>query len=152
MSAVHTQNSSSTPSSVKRMAWSRLLLVALIAIVGSVIVNVLIRIIALALLPIPAGFIQLQIPALIIAFTIFGTVGATIVFALINRFARNPTRLFRIVASVVLVLTLIPDLLLLSSPTANLVSVIALITMHIVTCLICIGAFTTRVFTFSKSK
>ena len=152
MSTVRTQNSSSELYPAKRMAWNQLLLAALIAIVGSVIVNTVIRAIALALLPIPAGFIQLQMPPIIIAFTIFGTIGATIVFALINRFARNPIRLFRIVALVVLVLTLIPDLLLLSSPTANLVSVATLMVMHVVTCLICIGAFTTRVFTFSKSK
>ena len=150
MSTVRTQNSSSELYPAKRMAWNQLLLAALIAIVGSVIVNTVIRAIALALLP--AGFIQLQMPPIIIAFTIFGTIGATIVFALINRFARNPIRLFRIVALVVLVLTLIPDLLLLSSPTANLVSVATLMVMHVVTCLICIGAFTTRVFTFSKSK
>ena len=152
MSTVRTQNSSSALSPNKRMTWNRLFLASLLAIVGSVIVNVLIRLITLALLPIPRDFIQLQIPALIIVFTIFGTVGATIVFALMNRFARNPKRLFRIVALVVLVLTLIPDLLLLSSPTANLVSVITLMVMHIVTCFICIGAFTTRVSTLSVPK
>jgi len=142
MSATQTQNAS-VPSG-KRLTWKRLLLLGLLAIIGSVLVNTLLRILALALLPIPAGFIQLQIPMLIVVFTVIGTLGAFIVFALINRFARNPLRLFRVVASVVLVLTFIPDLLLLSSPTANLASVATLIVMHIATYLVCVGAFTSR--------
>ncbi len=152
MSTLDTRNSTSTAYPTRRMAWSPLLLAALIVIVGSVIVNVLIRLIAFAIIPIPTGFFQLQTPAPVIAFTIFGTLGASIVFALINRFARNPMRLFRIVALVVLVLTLIPDLLLLSSPTATFASVATLMTMHIVTCFICIGVFTTQVMPFLKSK
>lgn len=142
MSATQTQNAS-VPSG-KRLTWKRLLLLGLLAIIGSVLVNTLLRILALALLPIPAGFIQLQIPMLIVVFTVIGTLGAFIVFALINRFARNPLRLFRVVASVVLVLTFIPDLLLLSSPTANLASVATLIVMHIATYLVCVGVFTSR--------
>ncbi len=152
MSTLDTQNTTSTSYPVKRIAWSRLLLAALVVMVGSVIVNVLIRIIAFAILPIPAGFFQLQTPAPIIAFTIFGTLGASIVFALMNRFARNPMRLFRIVALVVLVLTLIPDLLLLSSPSATFAAVATLMLMHIVTCFICIGVFTTQVLPFLRAK
>ncbi len=147
MSTVQTQNSSSVSHPVQRATWSRLALAGLVAVIGSVIVNTLIRLIALALLPIPAGAMQLHVPMLVPIFTIVGSLGALLVFALMNRFARNPTRLFRIVATVVLVISLIPDFLLLATPMANITSVATLVVLHITTYLICVGAFTSNLLT-----
>jgi hypothetical protein len=142
MSTIQTQSSSSTVISTGRVAWNRLWLAGLITIVGSIIVNMLIRFIALALVPTLSSSMQLGMPAVVIVFTLVGTLGAVLVFALMNRFARNPIRTFRIVASVILVLSFIPDFLL--GASEGIAHVIPLILMHIATGLICIGVLTGR--------
>ena len=71
----------------------------------------------------------------VIGFTVVGVLGAVIVFALVARFARRPVRLFRRIALVVLLLSLVPDLsLLTSSPYADTTvqSVLVLMLMHVV--------------------
>ena len=138
----NTQNVSSVPQLRERPDWGRLWLMGLLAIVGSVIVNVIIRTLAVSVLPISSHFFQLQVP-LDIVFTIIGTIGAVLVFALVSRLSRRPIRLYRIIATVVLVLSLIPDLGLLSSPGASWYAVGTLMSMHIATYLICVVILTT---------
>lgn len=142
MSTVQTQSSFSTINSTGRVAWSRLWLAGLIAIVGSLIVTMLIRIIALALVPALSNTRELGTPTDVIASTLIATIGAVLVFALINRSARNPIRTYRIVATVVLALSFTPDFLVLSTIGIDLFKVF--ITMHIAAGLICIGTLTGR--------
>jgi hypothetical protein len=89
-----------------------------------------------------SGICQLQAPVYI-PFTVFGALGAVLVFALIGRLSRRPVRLYRIIASVVLVVSFVPDFLLLSAPHASGIAVGALIVMHIATYLITVGMLTT---------
>ena len=142
MSTIQTQNSLYTGSQVERVEGKRLWLAGLGAMVAAVIINSLIRILALAILPIPAGNMQLSTPIFVIAFTIIGTLAATGIFALINRFARRPIPTFRIAATIVLVLTFIPDFLLLATPNTNIASTITLMVMHTATYLLCVGMLT----------
>lgn len=144
MSTIQTQNSSFAAHQVERVAAKRLWLAGLGAIAASVIVNSLIRIIALAALPIPAGNIQLSTPTFVIAFTILGILVAIAVFALINRFAHRPIPTFRITATVVLFLTFFASFATLAMPHTNIASVLTLIVMHIAAYLLCVG-FLTRV-------
>src|SRR3954453_4372093 len=117
----------------ERVASGRLLKAGALAIVASVIANLIIRIIAVNVLGIGQEFPPLSWGPPIV-FTIMGVLGATIVFAIIARFAKRPIRLFRIIALVVLVLSLLPDIGLLSSnamPGTSLGSVGALMLMHL---------------------
>lgn len=130
----------------ERIPSGRLWKVGGLAIVASVIVNLLIRIIAVNVLGIGSDFPPLGWGPPIV-FTIIGVLGAIIVFAIIARFARRPTRLFRNIAVVVLLLSLVPDILLLTSnamPGTSLGSVVSLMLMHVAAGAITIGLLTTQ--------
>ncbi|HLZ63044.1 MAG TPA: DUF6069 family protein [Ktedonosporobacter sp.] len=132
-----TQNSSTGSLTGERIAWQRLWLVGLFAIIASVIVTAVIAIAARSLLLIHASTTQR-----VGVFTVIGALGAVLVFALVARFSRRPIRLFRIIATVVLVLTFIPDLALFSF-LGGAASVTVLLLMHVATYLICVGMLTT---------
>jgi hypothetical protein len=130
----------------ERIASGRLLKVGALAIGASVVANLIIRIIFVNLLGIGKEFPPLGWGPPII-FTIMGVLGALIVFAIIARFGKRPIRLFRIIALVVLVLSLLPDLGLLNAntmPGTSLGSVIALMLMHVTAGAITIWLLTTR--------
>lgn len=76
---------------------------------------------AAALAPVP-----LPVPVVL---TAIGIIGATIVFALIKRFSRQPARLFLIVALVVLLLSYLPLLTPIGLPPATIA---AFAVMHVV--------------------
>lgn len=130
----------------ERIATGRLLKVGALAIVASVVANLLIRIIFVNVLGIGQEFMPLGWGPPII-FTIMGVLGAVIVFAIIARFAKRPMRLFRNIALVVLVLSLVPDIMLLnanSMPGTSLGSVIGLMLMHVAAGAITIWLLTTQ--------
>lgn len=130
----------------ERIASGRLLKVGALAIGASVVANLIIRIIFVNLLGIGQEFPPLGWGPPIV-FTIMGVLGAVIVFAIVARFAKRPIRLFRIIALVVLVLSLLPDLMLLNAnamPGTSLGAVIALMLMHVAAGAITIWLLTTR--------
>lgn len=90
----------------------RVLVTGLVAAVIAIVVNVIIGQVALLL---GAAALPMLTPPPIAIFTRVGLVGATIVFLLLRRFTQNPVRIFQIVAAVLLVLSFIPDFLLLGS-------------------------------------
>ena len=133
------------PEGGKRISFRRLLWVGPLAVLASVIANVLVSITAVALVGISPEFEPLYLRP-VIGFTAVGVLGAVIVFALVARFSRRPVRLFRRIALVVLLLSFVPDLSLLNaSPYAGTTvqSVIALMLMHVVACLISVSLLTT---------
>jgi hypothetical protein len=135
-----------TVNRTERIASGRLLWVGPLAIVASVVANLIIRIIAVSLLGIGKDFPPLGWGPPIV-FTIMGVLGAVIVFATVARFSKRPIRLFTIIALVVLALSLLPDIGLLSSnamPGTSLGSVIALMLMHVAAAAVTIWLLTTR--------
>jgi hypothetical protein len=91
---------------------------ALIILVGSLVANHLIRIVAVALTnPIPE-FLPLTTWGPVTIFTLLGVAGALGVYALLRRFTANPGRIFTIVAWVVLIISLIPNLLSAIDPSS----------------------------------
>ena len=135
----------SNPEGGKRISFRRLLWVGPLAVLASVIANVLVSITAVALVGISPEFEPLHLRP-VIGFTAVGVLGAVIVFALVARFSRRPVRLFRRIALVVLLLSFMPDLSLLNaSPYAGTTvqSVIALMLMHVVAWLISVSLLTT---------
>ena len=123
----------------------RLWWVGLLAIIASVAANLLVRLLAVVTLDISPDFEPLSGYGTVISLTAFGVLGAVIVFALLARFARPPILMFKRIAAVALVLSFVPDVLLLvaSVPGATAVSVGVLMVMHVVTWAISVGMLTT---------
>jgi hypothetical protein len=126
----------------------RLLWVGPLAIILAVLANVLVATVAPATLPIEPGFLPLTGPG-VVAFTVIGVGAAIAVFALVARISGRPIRTFRIIALVALVLSLLPDLLLLTAgenaPFTGItpLSVGVLMLMHVVAAAISVGLLTT---------
>jgi hypothetical protein len=131
------------PKTSERVSLRRLLWVAPLAIAAAVAANFVVRTIALAVLDVPPAFIQLTTPAFL-PLTVIGVLGAVIAFAIVGRLSRSPVRTFTIVATVVLVLSFIPDIGLLVSgaPGTTLPGVLALMVMHVVAAVLAVGILT----------
>ena len=109
-----------------------------IALVSSVVANLLVRAGASALFDIPPEFPPLQGAGPVVFFSVIGVLAALGVFAGIGGVSSRPVPVFRIVAGVVLVVSFIPDLWLLtesgaaSFPGATPAGVGTLMLMHVV--------------------
>jgi hypothetical protein len=109
----------------------RLLRVGALVVAAAVAVNVVVRTVAVSLFGIGEGFLALDLGPTVM-FTVIGVAGAVVVFGLISRFSRRPVRLFRWVALVVLVISLIPDVLVAPSiPGATIPGVLTLMIEHV---------------------
>jgi hypothetical protein len=141
-----------TPTASARIPFTRVLLAGLIAIAGSVIANVIVLWLGVRLFNVPADFYPTMTIQPTIIFTTLFLVVATAVFAVINRFTANPIRVWTIVATIGLIVSLIPDFMLLINPAAmstgmpmgtiTLGGVAILILMHLVGFAIMMWAFT----------
>lgn len=128
----------------KRVTLSRLLWVGPLTIITAIVANIVLRQIAVAVLNPDPQFMPLQF-APPIAFTFVGVLGAVIVYALIGRFSRRPIQLFRRVALWTMLISLIPDLLMLATgfnPGTTLGNVVVLMLMHVVAWAISVGLLT----------
>ncbi len=90
-------------------------LVGLLAISAAVVANLLVRAIIFSMLELPADFPPLQ-PVSIAAFTLGGTLLAAWVFVFIRKRAKNPVRNFRWIALVALIVSIVPNFLLMANP------------------------------------
>lgn len=116
----------------ERVAGRRLLWAGPLIVVAAIAANVVFALITVRIFGISPEFLALT-PGAITMFTLFGVVGAVVVFAIVARFARRPFSLFRKIALVVLLLSLIPDLALLFLPDpAGAVEVILLMITHVI--------------------
>ncbi len=125
----------------------RLARVGAITVALAVVVNVLIRTVAVSVLGIGEGFEPLGVGPTVF-FTVVGVAGAVVVFGLILRFARRPIRLFRRAALAVLLVSLVPDVLMLfsgSMPGATVAGVLTLIVEHVASWAVAVGVLTTLV-------
>lgn len=95
----------------------RIWLAGLLGMVGAVAVNLIVRAILFAVLPLPVEFPPFQAGA-IVMLTGIGALLAAVVYALIARFTSRPVTVFRWVALVALILSILPNLALAANPTA----------------------------------
>jgi Family of unknown function (DUF6069) len=113
---------------LKKLWWVGPLTV-LAAIIGVLVV----RTIAVAILPKPLGpgLAMLMLP---IVLTLILCTGAVMVFALVGRFAKKPFRIFIIISAVFLVISFFPDIAVASGhmPGMNWSYSITLMIMHVV--------------------
>ncbi len=120
-----------TAATTTGITWKATLASAGIAVAGGLIINTVIALAARGL-GAPDEFKQLTI-AVYGPLTVIGALLATVAWRLIVNHSGNAARVLRIVVPVVLVLSLIPDALLLSSdsqPGTTTGGVIALMLMH----------------------
>ena len=125
----------------------RLARVGGLAVAFAIVVNVLIRTVAVSVLGLGEGFLPLGVGPTVF-FTVVGMAGAVVVFGLVVRFAKRPVRVFRRVALVVLLVSLVPDLLLLfsgSMPGTTVAGVFTLMVEHVASWAIAVGVLTSLV-------
>lgn len=119
-----------------------------IVVGASVVANLIIRIIATTVFPISPEFLPLGWGPPII-FTVIGLVGAAAVFLALGRFTKRPATFYRIIATVFLFVSLIPNIQLLGGGDARFsgvtpAAVYTLMAMHIPPYLLSVWLFTTR--------
>ncbi|GHO45802.1 DUF6069 family protein [Ktedonospora formicarum] len=131
---------------VEQVALRKLWWVGPLTIVVTAIANLIIRAIGVSLLGVPESFQFLQAPS-IIGSTIVFLLVALLAFILVGRIARRPIRVYRILAIVVLCLSLLSPVMALTgqipAPGMNLSIFWTMILMHIVSAIIVITMFTT---------
>ncbi len=112
------------------------------ALVASVIANVIVDVIAKMIIVVPPDFAPAMI-APVAMVTAISTIGAAIVFAIIRKFSKNPNFVFKVVAYIVLIVSFIPDALLLDVQKGITIPVVILLMIfHVVAALIIINRFT----------
>lgn len=122
----------------------RLLWVGPLAIVAATVANIILQQIAVAVLRPDPAFLPLT-PMPPIIFTVAGVLGAVLVYALVGRLARDPVALFRRIALVTLLVSFIPDILMLVTgfnPGTTLANVLMLMVMHVVAWAISVALLT----------
>ena len=113
----------------------RLLWVGPLTVLASVIGVLIVRAIAMGVLPPPyaPGLGMVMVP---IVLTVVLCSAAVVVFALVGRFVKNPIRTYIIIASIFLVISFLPDLAVPSMgaamPGANWGYAITLMVMHVI--------------------
>jgi hypothetical protein len=104
-----------------------------LTVAASIIGVLIVRSIAMAILPPPyaPGLAMIMIP---IVLTLVLCTAAVLVFALVARFTKNPIRTYLIISSIFLVISFLPDVaaVSLSMPGAGWPYSITLMIMHIV--------------------
>ena len=129
-----------------RVTWRRLRWVGPLAIVVSLISNLVLRSIGIALFHLSPKFGPLGIGPVVFWSVVTG-IGAVLVFALVGRFTEKPIPPFLILAFIVYFATFYPDYLVLFSnppifPGTNFYSVATLLSMHVMEAIITICLLT----------
>ncbi len=93
----------------------RLFMVGVLTIVVALLVNLVVRTLAFAVWPISPVFLPLQIGA-ISGFTIVLVGGGVLIYALVARFSKQPTRTYTMTALIALLLSLVPPIMLFFNP------------------------------------
>ncbi len=122
------------------IVFGRLLWLGPLDAVIAAIANVLVRTSSVALFDILPDFQPLTSGPVVVS-SIVGALGATIVFAIVGRFARRPIRLFCIIAVMILLLSFLNPIVALWD--AGLQVILTLEFMYVVVAAISVGLLTT---------
>lgn len=140
-------SSRSSIAASKGVATRKIPLATLVAVVASIAANLIVLFGLSFLVEYPAGFQPLTaIPVAL--FTTIGVVGAGIAFAIVARLARNPVGTYRLVALIALVLSIIPNILLVMNPASapmpggTSAAYGVLIVFHVVAALVSVSVIT----------
>ncbi len=132
------------PGEEERTAWGRLMPAGLLAALVAAAANAVVYLVAAGAGAMPQDVVvngQGPITLPVVATTsAFGAVAGTAVYALVGRFARQPVRVFRIVAAVALLLSFVGPFTISGAPVAMIAT---LLLMHVVTAVVVVGLLTT---------
>ena len=123
----------STASTTSSIQLKKLWWVGPLTVLASVIGVLIVRAIAMAILP-PPYAPGLEMIMASISLTVVFCAAAVIVFALVARYAKNPVRTYVIISSIFLVISFLPDIAVVSMPIpgAGWPYSITLMIMHVV--------------------
>jgi Family of unknown function (DUF6069) len=134
------------PTSGKGFALRKLAWVGPLTVLVAVLINLVIRTIAVAFFGVPDGFTYLQAPFVIGSTVVFLAL-ALLAFVLVGRKASRPVHFYRILALVALVVSFLNPVMALAgmfpAPGMNLPIFWTMIVMHIVTAAITVSILTT---------
>ena len=124
----------------------KLIWVGPLTLVSTLIVNLILRAIAVSIFGVPETFQYVQAPY-VIGSTIIFVLLALLVFVLVNRFAQHPIRFYRILAFVALCISFLSPVMalvgLFPAPGMTLSIFWTMIVMHSVSAIIVVGLLTT---------
>lgn len=123
-----------------RVIWQSTIIAGEVAILGSVIANLIIRYIGKLIFNIPDAFSPLASAQPVIVMTVIYTFGAMIAFTLLRYFGGRPWRTFLIIAAVAFGLSFVPILTLVGEEGTTAAGIGILVAMHIATLIIVVGA------------
>jgi len=135
--------SAATPRAGRAVDWGRYALVGLGTVVAAVVANLIVWAIGGAIVGYDPRFSPLASPGGAFLFTLVPAIVATLIYAGLLRFAADPARVFTILAVVLLVLSLIPDLTYIPTvPGASVRQTAVLMAMHVVAAVVIVGGLT----------
>ncbi len=117
----------------RAVSWKSTAVAAAIGAAGGLVINSLIALLARTFFDIPTAFQQLTLPVYG-TLTVLGAVAGAVGWHLVVARSRNASGVLRVLVPMVLVLSLIPDVMLLvteSQPGTTTAGVIALMLMHV---------------------
>ena len=130
----------------EQIALRKLIWVGPLTVAFTVVTNLIIRSIAVSIFGVPETFHSLQAPS-VIGSTIVFVLMALLAFALVNRFARRPIHIYRVLAFVVLCISFLGPVMalvgLFPAPGITISIFWSMIVMHLVSAIIVVGLFTT---------
>jgi len=137
--------SPSAPAASRSGSRGRFARVGLATVVAAVLANVLVYALGAALVGYDPGFVVLANASGTILFTVVPALGAVLLYAALRRFIGTPARVFTIIAAVVLVVSLIPDVTYIPTvPGSTGGQTTILMLMHVVAAGVIVGMLTTR--------
>ncbi len=141
-----TNSLSSTAGESRPVDWGRFALIGLGTVVVAVLANVLVYFIGSAVVGYDPEFVVLSNVSAVILFTVVPAIVAVLLYAVLMRFTANPARTFTIIAAVVLVVSLIPDVTYIPTvPGATVGQTAILSVMHVVAAVVIVGMLTTLI-------
>ena len=117
----------------RAVSWKSTAVAAAIGAAGALVINSLIALLARTLFEVPSEFQQLTLPVYGML-TVLGAIAGAIAWHLVVARSRNASGLLRVLIPTVLVLSLLPDVMLLvtdSQPGTTTAGVVALMLMHV---------------------
>ena len=127
----------------RTVSWKNTAVAAAIGAVGALVINSVIALLAKAVFDIPDEFQPLTLP--VYGFlTVVGAIIGAVVWHLIVARSRNASGVLRVLVPAVVVLSLIPDVMLLvseSQPGTTTAGVLALMLMHVGTAVAAVPAY-----------
>jgi uncharacterized protein DUF6069 len=135
--------STSSPVASRRVDWVRFAIVGLATVIAAIAANVLVYAIGSVVIGYDPLFVVLARVDATILFTVVPAIVAVLLYAGLLRFARDPARVFTIIATVVLLVSVIPDVTYIPSvPGASPGQTAVLIVMHIVAAVVIVTMLT----------